>query len=242
MPVNKEAQSNPTYSRIGAFEGRVLFIHLEIDLACGDGKRPAGHQYGGYQLGGGAHEHRACNTHSITEPILPLTLLVVLNYASFNALNIYIYIIFGFKQGLKTCSQEFNKIIIIIIIFHSAGYILFVRHECAFNRSVLSQWRVHQPDTGMRITCSAPAKQLLGFLGWDEVMLASLPIEQSCPATHCPRHTAQMSGRGLAAGGIPSVMAGHTHTPLRTMCILGKIQGSSCFKCPVGVIPQPYDH
>lgn len=106
-----------------------------------------------------------------------------------------------------------------------------------FRRSVLSQWRIYRSGTVMRITCSAQGKQLLGFLGRDRVMLACLPIEQSCPATHCPRHTAQMSGRGLAAGGILSVTAGH---PPHAMYILGEIQLSSSFKCPMGVMPKPY--
>lgn len=102
-----------------------------------------------------------------------------------------------------------------------------------FRRSVLSQWRIYQSGTVMRITCSAQGKQLLGFLGRDRVMLACLPIEQSCLATHCPRHTAQMSGRGLAAGGILSVTAGHPPTPCISWVkfsspLLLNVQWASC--------------
>lgn len=98
----------------------------------------------------------------------------------------------------------------------------------------------HRPGTVMRITCSTQGKQLLGFLGQDRAMLACLPMEQSCPATHCPRHTAQMSGRGLAAGGIPLVTAGHTH-PLIHHVYLGWNSTLLFFKCPMGVMPKPCD-
>lgn len=53
---------NVTYFGINASEGRVIFIHFEVNFRGSDRKSPTSYDDRGNNLGRGAQNHRAYNT------------------------------------------------------------------------------------------------------------------------------------------------------------------------------------
>lgn len=53
---------------VDLLEGRVVLVHLEVDLGRGDGERPLGHHHGGDELGRRAQHHGACKTAAAASP------------------------------------------------------------------------------------------------------------------------------------------------------------------------------
>ena len=49
-----------THLGVDPLEGRVILVHLEVDLGGGDGQSPPGHQDRGDELGRAAQNHGAC--------------------------------------------------------------------------------------------------------------------------------------------------------------------------------------
>lgn len=56
----KEGNLFQPYLCVGPFERGIIFIHLEVHFAGGDGQSPPGHQHRGNELGWAAQDHRAC--------------------------------------------------------------------------------------------------------------------------------------------------------------------------------------
>lgn len=148
-------------------------------------------------------------------------------------------------------SEHYSNVILETLQFdflEAVEYLLYVlktfswivRNECAINSSVLSHWRIHRPGTVMRITCSVWGNSCLVFLDgtelcWHVCLLSSHVRPHTAPDTQhrCLGEAWQQEAFRW------SWLA--THTPSHTMYILGEIQLSSSFKCPMGVMPRPYN-
>lgn len=53
-----------THLGVDLLEGRIILIHLEVDLCGGDGERPLGHHHGGDELCRRAEDHGACKARA----------------------------------------------------------------------------------------------------------------------------------------------------------------------------------
>lgn len=55
-----------THFWVDFLEGRIILVHLEVDLGGGNGERPLGHYHWGYKLRRCAEDHGPCKTRAAT--------------------------------------------------------------------------------------------------------------------------------------------------------------------------------